>query len=51
MGVALGTVYLHVESKEALFDLDVRQTSEESPPWLDALEVPVCTPPPGSTVE
>jgi AcrR family transcriptional regulator len=51
MGVAVGTVYLYVESKEALFDLVVRHTSEESPEWLDALEVPVRTPPPGSTVE
>ena len=51
MGVAVGTVYLYVESKEALFDLVVRHTSEESPAWLDALEVPVRTPAPGSTVE
>lgn len=51
MGVAVGTVYLYVESKEALFDLVVRHTSEESPEWLDSLEVPVRTPAPGSTVE
>ncbi len=51
MGAAVGTVYLYVESKEALFDLVVRHTSEESPAWLDLLEVPVQTPAPGSTVE
>ena len=51
MGVAVGTVYLYVESKEALFDLVVRHTFQESPAWLDALEVPIQTPAPGSTVE
>lgn len=50
MGVAVGTVYLYVESKEALFDLVVRNGSAESPDWLDALEIPVRTPKPGSTV-
>lgn len=51
MGVAVGTVYLYVESKEALFDLVVRHTSSEDPAWLDRLEIPVQTPAPGSTVE
>ena len=51
MGVAVGTVYLYVESKEALFDLVVRHASEESPAWLDGLEIPVPTPPPGATVK
>lgn len=51
MGVAVGTVYLYVESKEALFDLVVRHTALEDPAWLDALEIPVKTPPPGATVE
>ena len=50
MGVAVGTVYLYVESKEALFDLVVRHGAEESPDWLDALEIPVRTPAAGSTV-
>lgn len=50
MGVAVGTVYLYVESKEALFDLVVRHGSAESADWLDALEIPVKTPVPGSTV-
>ena len=51
MGVAVGTVYLYVESKEALFDLAVRYSSEEDQSWLDSLEIPVPTPEPGSTVE
>lgn len=51
MGVAVGTVYLYVESKEALFDLVVRFTSEDDPAWLESVEVPVPTPAPGSTVE
>jgi AcrR family transcriptional regulator len=50
MKVAVGTVYLYVESKEALFDLVVRHGSAESSDWLDALEIPVKTPKPGSTV-
>lgn len=51
MGVAVGTVYLYVESKEALFDLVVRHTAATDPAWLDQLEIPVATPAPGSTVE
>ena len=50
MKVAVGTVYLYVESKEALFDLVVRYGSADSADWLDALEIPVKTPAPGSTV-
>lgn len=50
MKVAVGTVYLYVESKEALFDLVVRHGSAESADWLDALEIPVKTPARGSTV-
>lgn len=50
MGVAVGTVYLYVSGKEALFDLVVRHASAESPDWLDDLEIPVATPEPGSTV-
>jgi AcrR family transcriptional regulator len=50
MGVAKGTVYLYVESKEALFDAVVRHAdrrdSLELPPRL-----PVPTPPAGSTLE
>lgn len=51
MGVAVGTLYLYVEGKEALFDLVVRHTAAEDPGWLDDLEIPVTTPMPGSTVE
>ncbi len=51
MGVAVGTVYLYVESKEALFDLVVRHTTMEDPEWLDAIEIPVPTPEPGSTTK
>lgn len=51
MGKAVGTVYLYVESKEALFDLVVRDTATEDPAWLDSLEVPLPTPAAGSTVE
>jgi AcrR family transcriptional regulator len=51
MGKAVGTVYLYVESKEALFDLVVRATATDDPTWLDLLEVPLPTPAAGSTVE
>jgi AcrR family transcriptional regulator len=50
MGVAVGTIYLYVESKEALFDLVVRHTALDDPAWLDRLEIPVKTPVPGATV-
>ena len=47
LGVAKGTVYLYVESKEALFDLVCRSADGafEAP-----AELPVKSPPPGSTV-
>lgn len=51
MGVAVGTVYLYVESKEALFDLVVRHTTMEDPEWLDTIEIPVTTPEAGSTTK
>jgi len=51
MGVAVGTIYLYVESKEALFDLVVRHTALEDHSWLDSLEIPVKTPAPGATLE
>jgi AcrR family transcriptional regulator len=51
MGVAVGTLYLYVESKEALFDLVIRHTAMEDPAWLDLLEIPIPTPAPGATVE
>ncbi len=48
MGVAKGTIYLYVESKEALFDLVLR-CADDPPREPDTLPVP--TPAPGSTVE
>ena len=51
MGVAVGTIYLYVESKEALFDLVVRHTALDDHSWLDSLEIPVKTPAPGATLE
>jgi len=49
LGVAKGTLYLYVESKDALFDLVVRCADGEDPlPELAAL--PLATPRPGTTV-
>src|SRR5512134_1777424 len=49
LGVAKGTLYLYVESKEALFDLVARCADGEHPlPELSALPLP--TPAPGKTV-
>lgn len=49
MGVAKGTLYLYVESKEALFDLTCRSADAPRPlPRPDVL--PVATPPAGTTL-
>jgi AcrR family transcriptional regulator len=49
LGVAKGTLYLYVESKDALFDLVVRCADGEHPlPELSAL--PLATPTPGKTI-
>jgi AcrR family transcriptional regulator len=49
LGVAKGTLYLYVESKEALFDLVARCADGDHPlPELSAL--PLATPPAGKTV-
>jgi AcrR family transcriptional regulator len=48
LGVAKGTLYLAVESKEALFDLVVRHADAVHPPATPTLPVP--TPPPGATL-
>lgn len=48
LGVAKGTVYLYVESKEALFDLALRH-ADRSVPLCEPAELPVKTPPPGTT--
>jgi len=50
MGVAKGTVYLYVESKEALFDAVVRNADRHERIALPE-ELPVPTPPPGATLE
>ena len=49
LGVAKGTLYLTVESKEALFDLVVRHADAEQATHVPVLPVP--TPAPGSTLE
>lgn len=48
MGVAKGTLYLYVESKEALFDLVLRYA--DAPLDVEP-ELPVPTPPPGATLD
>ena len=49
LGVAKGTLYLYVESKDALFDLVARCADGEHPlPKLSAL--PLATPAPGTTI-
>ncbi len=47
MGVAKGTVYLYVESKEALFAAALRYADGE-PPALSELDLPIPTPRPGA---
>ena len=47
MGVAPGTVYLYVESKEALFDAVMRAST--SPETVKTLQIPIKTPPPDAT--
>jgi AcrR family transcriptional regulator len=49
LGVAKGTLYLSVESKEALFDLVVRCADAE-PPLPQFTHLPLPTPKPGSTL-
>ena len=48
LGVAKGTVYLYVESKQALFDLACRFADR---PFSPPLALPVPTPAPGATLE
>ncbi|MDH3625374.1 MAG: TetR/AcrR family transcriptional regulator [Myxococcales bacterium] len=47
MGVAKGTIYLYVESKEALFDLAVRAANDD---LAEPKKLPVATPKPGVTI-
>jgi AcrR family transcriptional regulator len=49
LGVAKGTLYLYVESKEALFAAVLRYADGESPSASE-LELPIPTPQPGSLV-
>ena len=49
LGVAKGTLYLYVESKEALFDLVVRY-ADAPPPFAAPPALPVATPRPGRTL-
>ena len=52
MGVAPGTIYLYVESKEALFHLLAARTAvNPRAPLPDMPELPVKTPPPGTTLQ
>jgi AcrR family transcriptional regulator len=50
MGLAKGTLYLYVESKEALFDLVVRSADRDGP-IEPPPKLPVLTPKPGTTLE
>ncbi len=50
LGVAKGTLYLYVESKEALFDLVARYADAERP-FPHPPRLPVRTPKPGATVK
>ena len=47
MGVAKGTIYLYVESKEALFDLALRASTGR---LVEPKALPVATPAPGATL-
>jgi len=48
LGVAKGTLYLYVESKEALFDLVCRAADR---PFEQSAELPVKSPPAGATIK
>lgn len=50
MGVAKGTLYLYVESKEALFDLVLRCVDAERP-FVKPPTLPIRTPKPGATIK
>ncbi len=50
LGVAKGTLYLYVESKEALFDLVARYADAERP-FRDPPSLPVASPQPGATLK
>src|SRR5260221_9402306 len=48
MGVAQGTIYLYVESKEALFDAVIRASI--APEIVEKLQIPIKTPLPDATL-
>src|SRR6202158_6034650 len=50
MGIAPGTLYLNVESKEALFDLVVQRAFLDQPPGPPP-QLPIPTPPAGATLQ
>jgi AcrR family transcriptional regulator len=50
MGIAKGTLYLYVESKEALYDLVLRSADAERPLGTPA-KLPLPTPKPGTTLQ
>src|SRR5262245_11537314 len=50
MGIAKGTLYLYVESKDALFDLVVRSADAAHPPTIPP-KLPLPTPRPGATLQ
>jgi AcrR family transcriptional regulator len=50
LGVAKGTLYLYVQSKEALFDLVVR-CADVAPSLPSLAQLPLPTPEPGSTLD
>jgi len=50
MGIAKGTLYLYVESKEALYDLVLRHADAERPVETPAA-LPIRTPKPGATLQ
>ncbi|MBI3782868.1 MAG: TetR/AcrR family transcriptional regulator [Deltaproteobacteria bacterium] len=50
MGVAKGTLYLYVESKEALFDLVLR-SADGTLPLTTPVKLPLPTPRPGATLQ
>src|SRR5438093_11638186 len=50
LGVAKGTLYLYVESKDALFDLVARYADAERP-FQDPPALPVPSPKPGATLK
>src|SRR5262245_44467651 len=50
LGVAKGTVYLYVESKDALFDL-VARCADQDRPFEKPRALPIRTPKPGATLK